>query len=136
MEKLCWWLVWWNWKYRKATLAKIEEVDAQITLTNGQSPERYILKRKDPSKAIHQLCIKNDLLGKQSVEYKGQYSTRQYPLACTSWSKKADEKSMSPFLNAILPKLGLNRHFPRVVIHGSRLYGGFQMAHFYIKQRI
>eukprot|EP00957_Ditylum_brightwellii_P182434 13897479-Ditylum_brightwellii.AAC.2 len=41
---------------------------------------------------------------------------------------------MSPFLNAILPKLGLNCHFPRVVPHGVKKYGGFQMAHFYIEQ--
>eukprot|EP00957_Ditylum_brightwellii_P119330 9103394-Ditylum_brightwellii.AAC.1 len=41
---------------------------------------------------------------------------------------------MSLFLNAILPKLGLNCHFPRVVLHGAKKYGGFQMAHFYIEQ--
>eukprot|EP00957_Ditylum_brightwellii_P152455 11605550-Ditylum_brightwellii.AAC.1 len=32
----------------------------------------------------------------------------QYPLACTTCTKKESEKLMSPFLNAILPKLGLN----------------------------
>eukprot|EP00957_Ditylum_brightwellii_P134076 10221956-Ditylum_brightwellii.AAC.1 len=37
---------------------------------------------------------------------------------------------MPPFLNAILPKLGLNRHMPCVVIHGACQYGSLQMAHF------
>eukprot|EP00957_Ditylum_brightwellii_P098954 7538266-Ditylum_brightwellii.AAC.1 len=41
---------------------------------------------------------------------------------------------MSPFLTAILPKLGMNHNFPRVVIHGATKYGGFQMAHFYTEQ--
>eukprot|EP00957_Ditylum_brightwellii_P038477 2907901-Ditylum_brightwellii.AAC.1 len=41
---------------------------------------------------------------------------------------------MSPFLHAILPKVGLNHHFPRVVIYGSKKYGGFQLAHFFIEQ--
>eukprot|EP00957_Ditylum_brightwellii_P109718 8369047-Ditylum_brightwellii.AAC.1 len=41
---------------------------------------------------------------------------------------------MSPFLNAILPKLVLNKHFPRVVVHGSKKYGGSQLAHFFIEQ--
>eukprot|EP00957_Ditylum_brightwellii_P100706 7674472-Ditylum_brightwellii.AAC.1 len=41
---------------------------------------------------------------------------------------------MSPFLNAILPKLGINHHFPRVVLHGTKKYGGLQMAHFFIEQ--
>eukprot|EP00957_Ditylum_brightwellii_P066837 5072150-Ditylum_brightwellii.AAC.1 len=58
----------------------------------------------------------------------------QYSLACTTWTKKECENLMSPFLNAILPKLGLNRHFPRVVIHGVTRYWDFQMAHFYIEQ--
>eukprot|EP00957_Ditylum_brightwellii_P048585 3686836-Ditylum_brightwellii.AAC.1 len=42
--------------------------------------------------------------------------------------KKEYKKLMSPFLNTILPKLGLNCHYPRVVLHGAKKYGGFQMA--------
>eukprot|EP00957_Ditylum_brightwellii_P080968 6158815-Ditylum_brightwellii.AAC.1 len=58
----------------------------------------------------------------------------QYPLACTTWTQKECERLMSPFINTILPKLGLNRHFPRVVLHRATKYGGFQMAHFYAEQ--
>eukprot|EP00957_Ditylum_brightwellii_P057290 4342323-Ditylum_brightwellii.AAC.1 len=58
----------------------------------------------------------------------------QYTLACTTWAKHECEHLMSPFLTAILPKLGLIRHFPRVVIHSTTKYGGFQMAHFYTEQ--
>eukprot|EP00957_Ditylum_brightwellii_P059919 4549127-Ditylum_brightwellii.AAC.1 len=32
----------------------------------------------------------------------------KYPIACTTWTKQECEHPMSPFLTAILPKLGLN----------------------------
>eukprot|EP00957_Ditylum_brightwellii_P200028 15248855-Ditylum_brightwellii.AAC.1 len=58
----------------------------------------------------------------------------QYPLACTMWTKKECKALMSPFLHAILPKIGHNCHFPRVLIHISKKYGGFQLSHFFIEQ--
>eukprot|EP00957_Ditylum_brightwellii_P053908 4084213-Ditylum_brightwellii.AAC.1 len=36
LPKLCWWLVWWNWKEVKASLASVAEVDAQILFINRQ----------------------------------------------------------------------------------------------------
>eukprot|EP00957_Ditylum_brightwellii_P203971 15337007-Ditylum_brightwellii.AAC.1 len=61
-------------------------------------------------------------------------SSGQCLLAVTTWILKQCERLMSPFLNAILPKWGLNCHTPHVVIHGSKLYGGFQIAHFFVEQ--
>eukprot|EP00957_Ditylum_brightwellii_P027033 2044527-Ditylum_brightwellii.AAC.1 len=133
----------WNWKEGKASLALVTEVDAQIQLINRQTGVTATLKRREPSDAIWQLGLENDLLGGQKSDYSRRYSTivkmsyrikknfispknawqiyqnvwlpaGQYPLACTTWSKKECEKLMSPFLNAILPKLGLNHHFPQV----------------------
>eukprot|EP00957_Ditylum_brightwellii_P200029 15248855-Ditylum_brightwellii.AAC.2 len=63
-EKSCWWLVWWNWKAGKAMLATIEEVGAQITLTNSPPLARRTLKWKNPDKAIRQFGLKSHLLGK------------------------------------------------------------------------
>eukprot|EP00957_Ditylum_brightwellii_P109562 8356060-Ditylum_brightwellii.AAC.1 len=39
LPKSCWWLVWWNWHAGKARLATVDEVAAQIKLTNGASQE-------------------------------------------------------------------------------------------------
>eukprot|EP00957_Ditylum_brightwellii_P034877 2643100-Ditylum_brightwellii.AAC.1 len=41
---------------------------------------------------------------------------------------------MKPFVHAILPKLGFNRHMARAIIYGSTKYGGFQLAHLYLEQ--
>eukprot|EP00957_Ditylum_brightwellii_P015488 1165915-Ditylum_brightwellii.AAC.1 len=41
---------------------------------------------------------------------------------------------MKPFVHAILPKLGFNRHIVRKIIYGSTKYGGFQLAHLYLEQ--
>eukprot|EP00957_Ditylum_brightwellii_P023087 1741681-Ditylum_brightwellii.AAC.1 len=41
---------------------------------------------------------------------------------------------MKPFVNAILPKLGFNRHSPREIIYASHEYGGFHFSPLYIEQ--
>eukprot|EP00957_Ditylum_brightwellii_P120635 9202577-Ditylum_brightwellii.AAC.1 len=120
LSKSCWWLVWWNWKKGKASLASVEEVEAQIQLTNRQTSNRVTLKRRETLDAIRQLGLENDLLGGQKTDYKKRpISTGVYNMF-----KKECETLMSPFLNTILPKLGLNHHFLRVVLHGAKKYGG------------
>eukprot|EP00957_Ditylum_brightwellii_P136430 10405332-Ditylum_brightwellii.AAC.1 len=58
----------------------------------------------------------------------------QYPLAATSFTKKQCIQLMKPFVYAILPKLGFNRHTARTVIFGSVRYSGFQLAHLLLEQ--
>eukprot|EP00957_Ditylum_brightwellii_P081376 6189864-Ditylum_brightwellii.AAC.1 len=41
---------------------------------------------------------------------------------------------MKPFVCAILPKLGFNRHSPQEIIYGAEKYGGFNMTHLYLEQ--
>eukprot|EP00957_Ditylum_brightwellii_P189914 14457583-Ditylum_brightwellii.AAC.1 len=41
---------------------------------------------------------------------------------------------MKPFVYAILPKLGFNRHTVREIIYKSTQFGGFQFAHLYNEQ--
>eukprot|EP00957_Ditylum_brightwellii_P191533 14582819-Ditylum_brightwellii.AAC.1 len=52
LPKSCWWLVWWNWNARKARLTAIDEVAAQIKLTNRESQEAKVLQRKNPSESV------------------------------------------------------------------------------------
>jgi hypothetical protein len=157
MAKSCWWLVWWNWTDGVTRLATIEEVNAQIYLRNGRSPNLHLLKRKQRDESICQLGLLNNTTRKLDEDFDKRYSTNkkmsiriqqhfikpknawqiyqnvwlpwgQYPLAVTRWSKKECEKLMSPFLLVILPNLGLNHHFPHVVVHEPMKYGGLQMA--------
>eukprot|EP00957_Ditylum_brightwellii_P102759 7831129-Ditylum_brightwellii.AAC.1 len=74
LPKSCWWLVWWNWKDDKAKLATVSEVDAQINLVNQQTEETAILERKDPSNAIRQLGVQNNLLVGQTADFSKRYS--------------------------------------------------------------
>eukprot|EP00957_Ditylum_brightwellii_P188092 14320010-Ditylum_brightwellii.AAC.1 len=141
MAKSCWWLVWWNWEDGKARLAITEELDTEIYLTNGMWPERYLLKQKNLDDSIRQLGLLNNPLGELNNDHDKHFPTckqvsfcisknfitpnntwriyqnvllpvDQYPLTMTSWSRNQYHKLSSPFINAILPKLGLNRNFP------------------------
>eukprot|EP00957_Ditylum_brightwellii_P154746 11778046-Ditylum_brightwellii.AAC.1 len=106
-------------------MATITEVDAQVKLRSGINPELHTLNRKEPTDSICQLGLLNNPTGVLTEDYNKRYST---------YKKMECENLMSPFPNAILPKLGLNRHMHRAIIHGACLYGGLQMAHFVVEQ--
>ena len=50
-----------------------------------------------------------------------------YCLPITQFTCKECNAIQSPLFNAILPKLGFNRHFPRDVIFGPAKYQGKQL---------
>jgi len=50
--------------------------------------------------------------------------TIQYPLLVTTFSDKQCDDIQKPFIFRLLPKLGLNRHFPRVVLYSPIDRGG------------
>ena len=51
-------------------------------------------------------------------------------------TKDECEEIMRPALNAALPKMGLNRHFPRDVLFGSKDFQGLGIPHLYTLQSI
>jgi hypothetical protein len=59
-----------------------------------------------------------------------------YPLSVTTHSPKSCHRIASPFLQAIIPKLGFPRTMKRVVIHGPRRYGGHEIAKLITEQGI
>eukprot|EP00957_Ditylum_brightwellii_P209866 15363606-Ditylum_brightwellii.AAC.1 len=120
LPKFCWWLVWWNWHTGKARLATVDEVAAQIKLTNEASQETKVLQTKNPSELVRQLGLLNDLEGTHQDDWDKCYSilkkmshwmnkhyiihkntwriyqniwfsAGQYPIAVTSWTKKQCE---------------------------------------------
>jgi len=50
--------------------------------------------------------------------------TIRYPLLVTTFSDKQCDDIQKPFIFRLLPKLGLNRHFPRVVLYSPIDRGG------------
>lgn len=51
-----------------------------------------------------------------------------------NFTKQGWEKLQSIVLNGLLPKLGLNRHFPRVVTFSPARYGGLVVIPAYTMQ--
>ena len=58
----------------------------------------------------------------------------RYSLPLTTFTSKQCRKLQKPSLDAFLPKLGLNRNMPRVVLHGPLKYGGLEIPNMYIEQ--
>jgi hypothetical protein len=57
-----------------------------------------------------------------------------YPLACSCLTPAQCYSIQSKALEHFLPKLHLNRHSPRAVLFGPRLYGGLELPYLYVDQ--
>jgi hypothetical protein len=67
------------------------------------------------------------------INYKPALS---YPLHHTLFTDQQCDSIQSSFINAILPKMGFNRHMPRVVIFGPQIYGGVALADAKVEQTV
>ena len=57
-----------------------------------------------------------------------------YCLPITNFSKKQCDDIQKPFINALLPKLRINRHMKRAIIWGPTKYGGLAIKDIYTEQ--
>jgi hypothetical protein len=162
-KKTFWWLIWWVWKDGKAKMATKSDVDTAMRIKFGRDTTTTTIKRKNCNEVAKDLGVlvnpEGDFcpeferrekisiqvtqrLKRTSLSAKNAYRlyhniwlpSMQYPLAVTSFSKEQCVRIMKPFVHAILPKLGFNRHTARTIIFGSTRYGGFQLAHLYLEQ--
>jgi hypothetical protein len=63
--------------------------------------------------------------------------TLEYPMAATTLTfHEWDQLTMSPLLKAVLPKAGMNQHFPRVVLYGPTAYQGMGVMHPWFHQEL
>ena len=61
--------------------------------------------------------------------YKTRYKPRiHYPLPITTFTDKRTEEIERPFINELLPKLGVNRKMPRDVVFAPRFMGGMGLT--------
>lgn len=69
------------------------------------------------------------------LSYMSSYLPKMtYSLSVTGLSPTQCEKIQSPALMTFLPKIGLNRHFPREVVTAPLHFGGLDMRHLYYEQ--
>ena len=65
-------------------------------------------------------------------QYGGQ--KMRYIIQHTWLSKMQCDTIQSTVLSAVLPKIRLNRHFPRAILHGGHKYGGINIPTHYHEQ--
>ena len=63
-------------------------------------------------------------------------STIKYYLPITRFTQHQCHHITTVVEHALLPKLGFNRHMPKVVLYGPKLYGGKQLIHTHTEQTI
>ena len=69
------------------------------------------------------------------VIYESRYRAMiRYPLPVTLFSDSQCMKIQRPFVDAILPKMGINRKTPRCIIYGPRTMGGLEMMDVRVEQ--
>ena len=69
------------------------------------------------------------------IIYESRYRAMiRYPLPVTMFLARQCHTIQRPFINALLPKLGMNRHTPRVVVYGPKSRGGLELMDLRIEQ--
>ena len=67
--------------------------------------------------------------------YESRYRAMiRYPLPVTMFSTKQCIQIQRPFIHAVLPKMGMNRTMPRVIVFGPKALGGLEMMDLRIEQ--
>ena len=122
-----------------------------------------VILRKDPSSAEKYIGVHISPSGQMTTEYNYRVSNsrtlgekiRRAPLSrseatmvyhsrwmavlnfflpVTTFPENRCRQIQQPIISALLPKLGYNRHFPIVVRHALRKYGGLEIANVYTEQ--
>jgi hypothetical protein len=163
IQKSFWYLIAWNWKTGTPTLATTAQFPADIALTSGHSSSSTQLPRIEPTSAFKTLGIYISASGCQQKQMEVLRASAQtycdnlktsmlsppevylsyalylrpklsYPLPCTSLTPAQCQTIQEPALEALLPKLQLNRHSPRAVLFAGPRYGGISLPDLYDDQ--
>jgi hypothetical protein len=60
----------------------------------------------------------------------------EYPLLATAFTQKQCAQILRPVLMVVLPVLGINRHFPRIIVHSAPEFLGLNIPDLYTTQGI
>jgi hypothetical protein len=101
-------------------------------ITSSAHKKIMKIKAKGYSEAIISGSLKR---GESAMAYNSYYmASIYYGTAATSLIYKECEEIQRPDVNAILPKMGINRNTARAVVFGTSKYGGLGLDHLYAVQ--
>ena len=102
---------------------------------NGTYQQEYITRLEQSRELAGRLTVAplNIVLSWQ-VYYCRWRPAITYCLPITTFSAKECKKIQSPFYTALLPKLGINRHMPRVLLHGPPQVAGLGLVNLEAEQ--
>jgi hypothetical protein len=114
---------------RKATTQGHRTMGLHLTRDGTSSAHKKIMKYK--AKEYSEAIIRSILnRGEGLLAYNSYYMVSlSYGTAATSLDIKECEEIQRPVVNAILPKMGINRNTARSVAFGTRKYGGLGLYH-------
>jgi hypothetical protein len=124
------------------TLERLEVDDPRVTLEINIAPDgswsgqvAYLLK-----KVIKWVSrLKSGHLNQVDTWYaltRTIMKTLEYPMVAISLTKAQWDLIMSPLLQAVLPRIGLSRHFPHKVIYAPLSRNGLGLIHPYDNQHL
>jgi hypothetical protein len=143
----------WLWKQSIPKLATIRQTPTTVTMTSGNNTLPAIVPRIEPTKGFPTLGVYLTPSGQYHSQAKVLRSYAEhlkqlislahltpseaycclmmyirpklnYPIPCVSLTETQCHHIQAPILEAILPKLHLNRHTPRAVLFAGPRYGG------------
>jgi len=165
IRKCHWFLIAWTWVNGKAYLKKASDSPGKLLLTSGASTIPEEVPRIEPSTGYRTLgaYIAGDgnmkkalAIGRQkSIDYAGLLSNSNlnrceayfsyilyfypkisYALPVSTFTEKESNFLQAPAKAAFLPKIGINRHSARMIIHGPACLGGLQLPDVYTDQGV
>lgn len=163
LQKCFWFIMSWHWKGGKATLHTQLTLPGQLTLTSSHDNTPTVIPRIEPASSFNTLdvyvtpsgCNKGALLSLRDITLQfathisGSHLTRQEALTAysqylvpkvqyqpplLSLSQTNCNQLQSTILMALLPKLHINRHTARSIVHGLEELGGMDLPHFFATQ--
>ena len=157
-NKSCWYAIDFKWENEEWIYLEKEEIDVNIWVQHEEREEKIKLKRMEFNAAFETLGVfiapdgnlkeEKKKLMKVAKEFgeslrenkvsreEAWYATKttilktlEYPMEAISLEKKDWEEIYGQFLRYVLPKSGINRHFPRQVVFMSSDYLGLDLIH-------
>jgi len=165
LQKCFWFLLSWRWYKGRAKLHNQLTLPAQIAMTSGMDPTSSVIKRIEPTDTFRTLgvyvtpdgtckgaftVLKEIALTYASV-VTGTHLSRQealtsyiqyllpklrYQPPLLALTAKQCYTLQSIILQALLPKLHINRHTARSIIHGPSELGGLALPQLYTTQGV
>ena len=159
-QKSHWYLMTWIWQNGLPRLATTRQAPAALSLTAGLDIHSAVVPRLEPTEGFRTLGVyvtpsgqytrQAKVLRAQAEQFKSQLlgapltpkeayiclmlyikPKLTYPFPCVSLTEKQCRYIQAPVLEAILPKLHLNRHSPRAVLFAGPRYGGLRLPEYY-----